>query len=396
MKRLALAAVVLLSVGACNGAAPPAATDASLAPAETRPESPPPSPEPPTPTPTPGPTLARAADGPVVEVFTTGLEVPWDLAFLPDGALLVTERPGRVRLVAADGSLREQPVARVEVTAQGEGGLLGIDLDPQFAAGQRFAYLYATTSDGMQVQRWRVGDDGTMSREAVVLDGIRAGRIHDSGRLRFGPDANLYVLTGDAGQGRLAQDPASLNGKVLRLRPDQYRATADDPEIVSLGHRNPQGLDWQPDSDGLVTTDHGPSGFDGPPCCDEVNVVSEGGNYGWPEVFGPDHGRFRAPVMLWRTPPIAPSGAAFLSLPGSSWTGSFFVAALRGRALHRLTFNGPDVVDEQVLLGQEYGRLRAVVEGPDGALYVTTSNRDGRGDPSRGDDRILRIVPPAE
>jgi glucose/arabinose dehydrogenase len=331
----------------------------------------------------------------VVEVFTAGLEVPWDLAFLPDGALLVTERPGRVRLVAADGSLREQPVARVEVSAQGEGGLLGIDLDPQFAAGQRFAYLYATTRNGMQVQRWRVGDDGTMSREAVVLDGIRAGRIHDSGRLRFGPDGNLYVLTGDAGQRRLAQDPASLNGKVLRLQPDQYRGTTDDPQIVSLGHRNPQGLDWQPDSNTLVTTDHGPSGFDGPSCCDEVNVVREGGNYGWPEVFGPDHGRFRAPVMLWRTPPIAPAGAAFLSLPGSSWTGSLFVAALRGRALHQLTFNGADVVGEQVLLRQEYGRLRAVVEGPDGALYVTTSNRDGRGDPSRGDDRILRIVPPA-
>jgi glucose/arabinose dehydrogenase len=308
--------------------------------------------------------------------------------------MLVTERPGRVRLVERDGAVRPEPVARVQVRAQGEGGLLGIDLDPQFAQGQPFAYLFVTTADGLQVQRWRVAADATMTREAVVLGGIRAGRIHDSGRLRFGPDGDLYVATGDAGQGRLAQDEGSLNGKVLRLTPAQYRGTTDRPTIISIGHRNPQGLDWQPGSNALVITDHGPSGFDGPSCCDEVDVVVQGGNYGWPEVFGRDHGRFRAPAMLWQAP-IAPSGSAFVSLPGSSWTGSYLVAALRGRALHRLTFAGTDVVDEQILFDGTYGRLRAVVEGPDGALYVTTSNRDGRGKPARSDDRILRVVPPA-
>jgi glucose/arabinose dehydrogenase len=345
--------------------------------------------------PSPAPTLARAAGGPQVEVFSSGLEVPWDLAFLPDGRMLVTERPGRVRLVESDGSVRAAPVARVETTARGEGGLLGLDLDPQFAQGQRFAYLFVTTAQGLQVQRWRVGPDAEMTRDAVVLGGIRAGRIHDSGRLRFGPDGDLYVATGDAGEGRLAQQRSSLNGKVLRLSPQQYRGSTDRPTVVSVGLRNPQGLDWEPGSNRLVVTDHGPSGFDGPSCCDEVNVVVEDGNYGWPEVFGRDHGRFRPPVMLWQET-IAPSGAAFVALAGSSWTGSYVVAALRGRALHRLTLTGDTTTDEEVLLDGTYGRLRAVVEGPDGALYVTTSNRDGRGDPVAEDDRILRIVPPAD
>ncbi|MDQ3611489.1 MAG: PQQ-dependent sugar dehydrogenase, partial [Actinomycetota bacterium] len=240
----------------------------------------------------------RAAGAVRVDVFATDLEIPWDLVFLPDGRMLVTERPGRVRLVEGDGAVRRDPVARVEVSAQGEGGLLGIDLDPQFSEGQPFAYLFVTTRDGMQVQRWRVASDASMTREAVVLGGIQAGRIHDSGRLRFGPDGNLYVATGDAGQGNLAQDRRSLNGKVLRLTPQQYRTQTDQPTVFSLGHRNPQGLDWQPGSNRLVLTDHGPSGFDGPSCCDEVDVVVQEGNYGWPAVFGRDHGAFRAPVML--------------------------------------------------------------------------------------------------
>lgn len=231
-----------------------------------------------------GPT--RATGAPQVDVFSTGLEVPWDLAFLPDGRMLVTERPGRVRVVERDGRVRSAPVARVPTSARGEGGLLGLDLDPQFAQGQRFAYLFVTTAQGMQVQRWRVGADAMMTRDGVVLDGIRAGTIHDSGRLRFGPDGDLYVATGDAGQGRLAQQRDSLNGKVLRLSPQEYRSSTDRPTVVSIGHRNPQGLDWEPGTDRLVITDHGPSGFDGPSCCDEVDIVVEGGNYGWPESSG--------------------------------------------------------------------------------------------------------------
>jgi glucose/arabinose dehydrogenase len=391
VRRGALPAAFLVLVAGCSGAGPggtgppgtPAASSSPAPPSSAAPSAP------------DEPRLAREPGGPRVEVWATGLKVPWDLAHLPDGRMLVTERPGRVRLLEADGTVRKEPVAEVEVSARGEGGLLGIDLDPRFAEGQRFAYLYATTSNGMQLQRWRVGEDAVMERDAVVLDGIEAGEIHDSGRLRFGPDGNLYLATGEAGRGELAQDPDGLNGKVLRLTPEQYRGTTDTPAIVSLGHRNPQGLDWQPGSDRLVITDHGPSGFDGPSCCDEVDVVVEGGNYGWPEVFGDDHGRFVAPVKLWDRPPVAPSGAAFVSLPESSWTGSYVVATLRGRSLRRLMFDGDRVTDEQVLFEDEYGRLRAVVEGPDGALYVTTSNTDGRGDPGPDDDRVLRVVPPA-
>lgn len=326
-----------------------------------------------------------------VSVHTTGLEVPWDLAVLPDGQLLVTERGGQVRLVGKDGSLQRKPVAQVEVSAQGEGGLLGIALDPEFGTGQRLAYLYVTTAKEMQVQRWRVAANGVMTREAVVLGGIRAGRIHDSGRLRFGPDDQLYVLTGDAGEQDLAQDRRSLNGKVLRLTRQQYRASTTRPTILSLGHRNPQGLDWQPGSDRLVITDHGPSGLDS--CCDEVDVIVPGANYGWPEVFGKNHGRFTAPAHLWQKT-VAPSGAAFVSAPGSSWTGSLLVGTLRGQSLRRLSFQGDRVTGEQVLFNGTYGRLRAVVEAPDGSLFVTTSNRDGRGDPIKADDRILRIMPP--
>jgi glucose/arabinose dehydrogenase len=329
---------------------------------------------------------------PRVEVLARDLEVPWDIAFLPDGRALVTERPGRVRLVGPGGNVRREPVARVATRARGEGGLLGIALDPRFGDGRPFAYLYVTTASGMEVQRWRWGG-GRLRRDAVVLDGIAAGSIHDSGRLRFGPDERLYVATGDAGRRELAQNRRSLNGKVLRLEPREYRGSTDSPEIFSLGHRNPQGLDWQPGSRRLFATDHGPSGFDGPSCCDELNLVRRGGNHGWPR-FGDDQDGFREPALLWRRT-IAPSGAAFVRRGGSAWTGDLLVAALRGRELHRVSFDGARVSDDHVLLEDRYGRLRAVVEAPDGSMWVTTSNRDGYGQPlTEADDRILRVVPP--
>jgi len=333
--------------------------------------------------------LVRGQGGPEVSVVAEGLEIPWDVTFLPGGAALVTERPGRVRRIDAQGELQREPVARVEVSARGEGGLLGIDLDPRFEEGQRLAYLYVTTAAGMEVQRWRVDEDGTsMEKDGVALKGIAAGPIHDSGRLRFGPGNALYVLTGDAGRPELAQDPRSLNGKVLRLTPGQYRSSTTDPQIVSRGHRNPQGLDWQPGSGQLLATEHGPT------CCDEVNAIREGENYGWPAVVGEDHGDFVAPLQLYQQT-IAPSGAAFVSKGGSSWTGDFVLAALAGRELHRLELDGEEVAGDETLLEGRFGRLRAVVEAPDGSLWITTSNRDGRGDPAPTDDRIIRLVPPA-
>jgi glucose/arabinose dehydrogenase len=323
-------------------------------------------------------------EGVEVEVVAEGLEVPWEIAFLPDGRALVTERPGRIRMLEADGSLREEPVAEVPVSAMGEGGLMGLALDPEFE-DNAFVYLYFTTADGLQLERWRL-DGEALTREEGLVDGlIEAGPIHDSGRIAFGPDDNLYVATGDAGNGPLAQDPQSLNGKYLRLEPEQYRGGPSRPAVVSLGHRNPQGFDWEPGTERLVSTEHGPSGGDGPQGFDEINEIREGGNYGWPQVFGDEHGDFIAPLRVYEEA-IAPSGATFTE------DGDYYFANLRGESLRRLRFEGGEIAEDEVLLEGSYGRLRTVVEGPDGALYVLTSNRDGRGSPDAGDDRILRVT----
>jgi glucose/arabinose dehydrogenase len=317
-----------------------------------------------------------------VETVATGLEVPWEIAFLPDGRALVTERPGRIRMLEADGTLQADPVAEIDVSGQGEGGLLGLALDPDFADNQ-LLYLYYTTPTEMQLERWRFLGDG-LAREADLLDGtIQAGTIHDSGRIAFGPDKDLYVATGEAGQPELAQDPRSLNGKFLRLTPDQYHGGPSTPEIYTLGHRNPQGFDWQPGTGRLISTEHGPSGGDGPEGFDEINLIEQGTNYGWPDAYGFDQEGDGAPLKVYEDA-IAPSGATFAR-------GDYWFATLRGEALHRLHLNGTRITRDDTLLQGEYGRLRTVVEGPDGALYVLTSNRDGRGDPAGDDDRILRI-----
>ena len=334
----------------------------------------------------------RSAKGVRVEVVGKGLVVPWDIALLPDGRALVTERPGSIRLVSSRGRLRAQPAGRVATSARGEGGLLGIAVDPAFARGARFVYVYVTRGAGMQVRRLRFRD-GRLRDDGLVLGGIAAGTIHDSGRLRFGPDRRLYVATGDAGRGGLAQNRGSLNGKVLRLTRTQYRGRTRSPELFAIGMRNPQGLAWQPRTGRLFATDHGPSGFDGASGDDEVNLVERGRNYGWPRVRGRRHGGFAAPVQVYPTT-IAPSGAAFVTRPGSSWSGSLVVAALKGRTLRRLRIAGRRVVRDRPVLRGRFGRLRAITEAPDGTLWVTTSNRDGRGAPQPGDDRILRIIPP--
>jgi glucose/arabinose dehydrogenase len=328
-----------------------------------------------------------------VTTVATGLQVPWDLAFLPDGAALVTERPGRVRLLTADGRLQPTPVARVEVSQRGEGGLLGLVLDPEFVDNQ-FVYLYYTGGGSMRLERWRW--TGTrLVPDATLVDDIRAGDVHDSGRVAFAPDGRLFLATGDAGQPSLAQDPESLNGKMLALTPAQYRGRdVVRPEVVASGLRNSQGFDWQPQSSMLVANDHGPTGFDGPQGYDEVNVIVTGGNYGWPNAMSDDTGggRYLAPRRIYLEA-IAPSGGVFLT-GSSAWQGDYVLAALRGEELRRLVFeNGRVVVDEPMLEGL-YGRLRTVTEAPDGSLYVLTSNRDGRGLPRPGDDRILRVELP--
>jgi glucose/arabinose dehydrogenase len=320
-----------------------------------------------------------------VETVAAGLEAPWEIAFLPDGRALITERPGRVRLLGADGDLREQPVAEVEVEAVGEAGLLGAAVDPQFE-DNRFVYLYRTTAAGNEVARYRLEGE-QLVEQAVIAEDIAAAGIHDGGRIHFGPDGRLYFTTGDAAQDELAQDSGSLNGKVLVMDAEIVRGTGGRPEVFSLGHRNPQGFDWHPETEALVASEHGPDGDD------EVNFLNEGANYGWPDVQGQDHGDFEPPAAVY-SDSLAPSGATFVTRPGSAWSGDFLVAALVGEQIRRLRFDGERVVVDEAMFEGEFGRLRTVVEGPDGALYVLTSNRDGRGSPGEGDDRVLRIVPP--
>jgi len=331
--------------------------------------------------------LLRAPEADL-ETIATGLEVPWELAFLPDGRALLTERPGRVRLLSADGELAPEPVAEIPVAAVGEGGLLGLAVDPEFERNS-FVYIYRTTDAGNEVVRYRY-EGGELREDAIVLDGIAASSIHDGGRIRFGPDDRLYISTGDAGQDELAQSLESLNGKLLAMAPDSYHSDGkgNAAEIVSYGHRNPQGFGWQPGSDRLYENEHGPEGFD------EINLIEQNGNYGWPDAVGPEDEGFISPLTTYEES-IAPSGATFVTLPGSEWSGDYLVGALVGEQIRRLRFDGTDVTIDEALFEDELGRVRTVVEGPDGALYALTSNRDGRGTPAEDDDRVVRITPPA-
>lgn len=333
--------------------------------------------------------LAAAAAEPRVTVVVGGLEVPWALAFAPDGRLFVTERPGRIRIVT-DGHLEPTPLATLPVVAQGEGGLMGLALDPAFAQTGRLYTCYTADKRGRTINRvvTLVARGSTATEERVLLDDVPGAGIHDGCRVKFGPDGKLYVTTGDAGQSQLAQRRDSLAGKILRLNPDGS-VPADNPfsgsPIYSLGHRNPQGLAW--DRAGrLFASEHGPSGI--PWGHDELNLIRPGRNYGWPEVYGRSgDSRFVDPILESGTDTWAPSGIAIVG-------DDLYMAALRGQRLLRVRLSTEGTVAGVTnLLERTHGRLRDAVLGPDGALYVTTCNRDGRGSPAPGDDRILRLVP---
>ncbi|GGM48187.1 hypothetical protein GCM10011608_36240 [Micromonospora sonchi] len=314
------------------------------------------------------------------ETAATGLQVPWGMDFLPDGSALVAQRPtGQV--VRVRPGQPPEPVAQISgVTATGEGGLLGLAVSPSYAQ-DGWIYVYFTTATDNRIARFRLT---APQNQEPILTGLARASFHDGGRIAFGPDGLLYVGVGDAGQTSSAQDPQSRNGKILRIRPDGSvppgNPIAGSP-VYSLGHRNVQGLAW--DAQGrLYATEFGQNAWD------EVNLIVAGGNYGWPTVEGrAGDPRFRDPLLTWTTAEASPSGA---TIAGNR----LFVAALRGTRLWNVPLNGSGGVGTPTaeLLGT-HGRLRTVEYGPDGWLWVTTSNRDGRGTPAANDDRVLRFPP---
>jgi glucose/arabinose dehydrogenase len=323
-----------------------------------------------------------------IDTFVDGLDTPWAIAFASDGRMFVTERGGRIRIVD-NGQLLTEPWMVIEVAATSEAGLFGIAIDPGFAVN---GYVYAAYTyqgaSGLQNRLVRLREEpgtGKGVADRVLLDGVGGSSIHDGGRVKFGPDGKLYWTTGDAGSPQLAQSLSSLNGKILRLNADGS-IPADNPfpdsYVYSYGHRNPQGLAWEPGSGRLYATEHGPSARD------EVNYIEPGKNYGWPVITGDQaQNNMVTPLINSGSNTWAPSGAAFVT--SGPWAGSLLFAGLRGESLFRLTINGLAL---ERYYANEFGRLRDVVMGSDGAIYILTNNRDGRGSPRSGDDRILRLT----
>ena len=336
-----------------------------------------------------------------IEKVAGGLEVPWSIVWAPDGRMIFTERPGRVRVIEK-GTLNPKPLFVVpDVESSGETGLMSVALHPQFTSNH-FIYLsYAYSNGGAKVRvvRYREAPEGFVDRKVIIED-LPAAQFHAGCRIRFGPDGKLYVTTGDATQRTLAQKMDSLAGKTLRLN-DDGTVPQDNPfvgqqnarpEIWTLGHRNAQGMDWQPGTNLMFQTEHGPSGFDGPGGGDEVNIVEKGKNYGWPTIHHTQTAAGLESPLLEYTPACAPaSGSFYRGSVFPQFKGNFFFGCLRGERLIRVVLDGRRVVSQEDLV-KNYGRIREVAEGPDGYLYFSTSNRDGRGKPAEDDDRILRLV----
>ncbi|MFI7466652.1 PQQ-dependent sugar dehydrogenase [Nonomuraea sp. NPDC049646] len=360
--------IVLLAVlPACSagGQAPTAADPTAPVPAASTPAAP-----------TASVPTARSPRAP--KDVATGLAVPWAIAFLPGGDALVTERD-TARLLRVTPAGRVTEVARIaDARPGGEGGLLGV------AVKDRQVFLYYTAEQDNRIVRYRLGGDGSggLSDERLLVQGIPKGGIHNGGRLAVGPDGYLYATTGETGDRGLAQRRDSLGGKILRMTVDGAPAPGNPfgTLVYSYGHRNVQGLAW--DTAGrLYASEFGADTYD------EINLVRPGANYGWPVVEGKGKdARFVNPIVTWSTGEASPSGMAYAD--GALWVGT-----LRGQRLWQvpLARDGSPGAPVAHYAGR-YGRLRAVTAAPGGGLWVSTSNKDGRGSPRPGDDRILAVA----
>ncbi len=345
-----------------------------------------------------------------VETVAANLEIVWSIVFAADGRMFFTERPGRVR-VFENGKLRAAPFFTVpDVELSGESGLMGMTLHPNFAENHfvYLAYAYQDQSKNQTVRVARYRETGeTLVEPKTIIEAIPASRYHSGTRLKFGADGKLYVTTGDATKQTLAQKLDSINGKTLRLN-DDGTIPADNPfvntknargEIWTYGHRNAQGMDFHPETGLMFQTEHGPSIIDGVSLFkrtggDEVNIVEKGKNYGWAKISHSTRREGMETPLIEYSPAVAPaSGMFYRGNLFPEFKNNFFFGALKGEAIIRLVLDGRRIVSQDKLLEKQYGRIREIAEAADGSIYFSTSNRDGRGDPTKEDDRILRIVP---
>ena len=329
-----------------------------------------------------------------VEIIAQDLNIPRAIDISDEGKIYFTERSGSIKVIE-NGILNQNPLITFDYpfTSQGEGGLMGLVLDPHYSQNH-YMYVMHSYSDNNKIYNRvirLIEKNNSLSIDKILLDQIPGNQFHNGGRIKIGPDKKLYIATGDAQNPNLSQDISSLAGKILRLELSGD-IPIDNPfpnsPIYSLGHRNPQGLAWNANNI-LYSSEHGQSAHD------EINIIIPGGNYGWPLVQGYEDSSqitVQKPLVHSQGKTWAPSGIAFINQEFSK--DKLLVATLRGQELLVISLNdtGTIVMNIEYFLKNEYGRLREVVQGKDGSIYISTSNRDGRGNPNESDDKIIRLV----